>query len=87
MSVNEAKMKELLKSTPKGEKIAGDLHKIMNKVGTDENLDFLRRAQNSPQAAKAAQGDTQAMTELLGEIMKSRQGQDLVQQIKQMTGD
>jgi hypothetical protein len=85
MPVNDARMKELLKSTPKGEKLAGDLHKIIDKVGTDDNLEYLRRTQNNPNAAKAAQGDMQAMADLMNEIMSSGQGQAIVRQIKQMT--
>ena len=85
MSARDEKMKEILMSSPKGERLAGDLSKIINRVGTAENLQFLQKAQNSPRAAQAGRGDARAMADFMKELMNSDQGQAIVSQIKQMT--
>ena len=83
--MTEQQLKQMLQSNPKGAKAAANLGDIMRKVNTAENADSFSKIKKNPNAEKAKAGDTAAMSALLKDLMSSKEGASLINQVKKAT--
>lgn len=85
MTEQEAKLRAMLGNNPAGAKAAANLDDIMRKIKTAENQKSIDKLKQNPQAAKAMEGDAQAMSALLKDLLASAEGQNFINQVKQAT--
>ena len=85
--MTEKQLKDMLQSNPAGTKAAANLDDILRKVNTAENQESFNKIKSNPNAQKAKAGDTAAMSALLKDMLASKEGLDLIRQVKQATGD
>ena len=83
--MNEEMLKQMLQSNPSGAKAAANLDDIMRKVNIAENMGNINKIKNHPNAEKAKAGDAAAMSALLKDMMASKEGMDLISQVKKAT--
>ena len=83
MTEQEKKLKAMLESSPAGAKAAANLDGILGKVDTNSNV--LKDLKNTQAAQKAMSGDTAAMAEVMKNLMSSKEGLDLINQVKKAT--
>ncbi len=85
MTEREKKLQQMLAQNPKGAKAAANLESILGKLNTPENQRSLEGFKHRPEATKAMQGDAQAMSALLQNMMASDQGKQLMEQVRKAT--
>ena len=83
--MNEKMLKQMLQSNPNGAKAAANLDDIVRKIGTAENIESINKIKQNPMAEKAKAGDAAAMAVMLKDIIGSKEGQDLINQVKKAT--
>ncbi|MCL2546062.1 MAG: hypothetical protein FWE06_02550 [Oscillospiraceae bacterium] len=83
--MNSELLQQMLQSNPNGAKAAANLDDIMRKVNIVENKDSINKIKNNLNAEKAKAGDATAMSALLKDLVTSKEGQDLIAQVKKAT--
>ena len=86
MNERERKLKSILENDPNGAKVAANLDDILAKVNTPENVRSMNKFKSNQLADKAMQGDAQAMSALIKEMMACAEGKQIIEQVQQAAG-